>query len=99
MAAHVRQAEPPGRRRDGGGTAQQDTAAAHPDRRVGLAVAVDLRPGPGRPGGGPAPVPAAVDQSAKLAPKYGVPVVETPEVLGETMREPVVVIFLPSEGR
>lgn len=38
-------------------------------------------------------------QSAKLAPKNGVPVVETPEVLGESVREPDVTIFVPSEGR
>jgi hypothetical protein len=34
-----------------------------------------------------------------LAPKCGVPVVETPEVLGEIVRDPVVTIFVPLEGR
>lgn len=38
-------------------------------------------------------------QSAKLAPKAGVPVVETPASAGQTEREPVVVIFVPLEGR
>lgn len=38
-------------------------------------------------------------QSAKFAPKNGDPVVETPEVLGESVREPEVVIFVPLEGR
>jgi hypothetical protein len=44
-------------------------------------------------------VRAPPDQSAKFAPKYGDPVPETPEVLGEIVREPEVVIFVPSEGR
>lgn len=38
-------------------------------------------------------------QSAKLAPKGGVPVVETPVSAGQMAREPVVVIFEPLEGR
>ncbi|GGX49129.1 hypothetical protein GCM10010321_77470 [Streptomyces chartreusis] len=42
---------------------------------------------------------SCVAQSAKLAPKYGLPVVETPELLGAMEREPVAVIFEPLEGR
>ncbi|GGX13562.1 hypothetical protein GCM10010297_38850 [Streptomyces malachitofuscus] len=56
-----------------------------------------LRRGAGRSGptedGGAGP-----GQSAKLEPKYGVPVLEMPEVLGEMKREPLVVIFVPLDG-
>lgn len=43
--------------------------------------------------------PACRTQSAKTAPNCGVPVVERPELLGATVREPDVVIFVPLEGR
>ncbi|GHE10619.1 hypothetical protein GCM10010339_67410 [Streptomyces alanosinicus] len=68
-------------------------------RLCGRPVTSPKGPSAAQPGGfqGFPPVPPV--QSAKLAPKYGVPVVETPEVLGETVREPVVVILVPSEGR
>lgn len=45
------------------------------------------------------PFSCSAVQSAKLALKAGLPVVETPDVLGETVRAPVVVIFVPLEGR
>lgn len=39
------------------------------------------------------------DQSAKLEPNDGVPVVETPASDGQMAREPVAVILEPLEGR
>lgn len=52
-----------------------------------------------REAGGPSGRSVRDGQSAKMAPNCGAPDVETPDVLGETVREPVVVILLPLEGR
>lgn len=76
-----------GRGRPGRAAPSGESSPVAPERRFDCSGATWTSPG------------SDPDQSAKLAPNCGVPDVETPDVLGETVREPVVVILLPLEGR